>query len=155
MFDYVTKIGVDGKTYNVMENMWFNTNTPIKVMETLVDANKHYRRIRVFYGDVNTGKDWCETFDTIGYIGKSTGQIKIPLLVKNSNSCGGGAVLDGCIVKITIDKHIVYRHPTYHLDVKVDGCDVYVNGELHSTFTKPEKAVRFKEFLQGTRNSKA
>ena len=86
MFDYVTKIGADGKTYNVMENMWFNTNTPIKVMETLVDANKHYRRIRVFYGDVNTGKDWCETFDTIGYIGKSTGQIKIPLLVKNSNS---------------------------------------------------------------------
>ena len=67
------------------------------------------------YGDTETGQSWRETFDIRGSIGRSTGSIKIPLLIKTSRSLGGGAVLDHCLVKITDanTKKILYIHPNY------------------------------------------
>ena len=51
-----------------------------------------------------------------GYIGRSTGSQKIPLLIYNTRSMGGDHILDHCIVKIAtaVGKHVLYQHPKYH-----------------------------------------
>jgi hypothetical protein len=75
-------------------------------------------RLRLYYGDQRTGKDWGEVCDTTGYIGRSTGEVKIPILLHNRLSIGGTGILDHCIVKIEYankkDGGVLYQHPTYH-----------------------------------------
>lgn len=111
-----------GKRYKVYNGTWYCFDTPDRVIQILDNAMKNHERIRVFYGDADTGCDWCEFFDTIGYVGRSTGYMKAPLLLNNSRSIGGTSILDGSIVKITIDKVVVYQHLNYHLDEsKLDG----------------------------------
>lgn len=111
-----------GKRYKVYNGTWYCFDTSDMVIQILDNAMKNHERIRVFYGDADTGCDWCEFFDTIGYVGRSTGYMKAPLLLNNSRSIGGTSILDGSIVKITIDKVVVYQHLNYHLDKsKLDG----------------------------------
>jgi len=56
-------------------------------------------RLRIIYGDTKTGKPWGDI--DVGYVGKSTGDIPIPLLVKKSSSRGGSAILVTSIVAVT------------------------------------------------------
>jgi hypothetical protein len=76
--------------------------------------------MRFCFGDTKDGRDWGEVHDTKGYIGRSTGSIKIPLLLNTVSSSGGGGLLDHCIVKIERKNRgekcytEVYRHPQYH-----------------------------------------
>lgn len=44
--------------------------------------------------------DWNEQFDVTGYVGRSTGPIKVPLLIHNRRSLGGPAILDHCIIGV-------------------------------------------------------
>ena len=101
--------------YKVVNGISYHENTPDAVIRVLENAMRTNKRIRIFYGDTETGRDWMEIYDTIGTIGRSCGQNKIPLLIKNSRSYGGCAILTDCIVKITIDKEVVYKHPKYYL----------------------------------------
>jgi len=73
-------------------------------------ARENRIRIVVDYGDVKTGESWGEQYDIVGYVGRSTGRIKVPLLVFNSRSLGGGAMLDHCIltVKTSAGKRLLY-----------------------------------------------
>ena len=96
----------------------YHKDTPQKVIEILDSNLNGYRqqRLRFYFGDALTGRDWKEEYDIYGYVGRSTGQVKIPLLIHNRSSTGGGALLDDCIVKITESKaphRVLYQHPTY------------------------------------------
>lgn len=111
-------------TYQVINGTAYHVETPdviIKILEDARQSNRHIR-LRFCYGDTETGRDWGETCDTAGYIGRSTGSIKIPLLIRKVTSYGGGGLLDHCIVRI--EKKVnggsyreVYRHPKYHKGV--------------------------------------
>jgi hypothetical protein len=149
--------------YKIINGTAYYENTPDKVVNTLENARKYNERIRVFYGDRETGRDWKEEYDIIGYIGRSIGRIKIPLLIANSRSMGGGGILCDCIVKITIDKRIVYKHPDYYLgeltltrdnlpEGYIEG--VNIDGERHANFRKEGQTERWIEFMKGERNSK-
>ena len=106
--------------YKVVNGTYFDNRTNDKVCSILANyVGCRYQRVRVFYGNTESGKDWCECYDVIGYIGRSCGSIKIPLLIPTKNSLGGGGILDHCIVKITIDKRVVYEHPKYHCPIEV------------------------------------
>ena len=52
----------------------------------------------------------------MGYISRSMGTSKVPLLVYNRQSMGGGALLCNCIVKaVDVEsKRVLYQHPDYH-----------------------------------------
>lgn len=142
----------------------FDKNTPEAVVNILLrymhDMNV---RIRLFYGDTKTGKDWCEEYDTMGYVGGSTGKVKIPILINNRKSWGGGAILTGSIVRITIDKKDVYRHPKYHIgkvELKPSGYadvpyGVWIDGKNHANFKTPIQAQKWAEFIKGNTNSKS
>lgn len=90
--------------------------TPDEVVKILETARQSGAILRVFYGDTATGRDWLEENDVKGRIGRSTGRIKIPLLVA-PRANGGPALLDNCIVKIMQGASMLYQHPSYYMPV--------------------------------------
>ena len=144
------------KKYKMVDGVSFYEGTNESVINVLLDAMNHKDRIRIFFGDSKSGTDWCETYDTMGTIGLSYGPVKVPLLIRNIRSMGGDAISTDSIVKITRNKKVIYKHPKYNCNLKIDG-DYIVddNGKNVSYFcTKDEnKRKRFFEFLKGTRNN--
>lgn len=102
-----------GKKYINYNDLYFRDGTDERVMRVLEQASKSQVRIRIFLGDPKTGEEWFETNDVMGRVGRTTGQIKVPILVPNVNSWGGTAISTNCIVKITIDRKIVYQCANY------------------------------------------
>lgn len=101
--------------YNVVNGTSYHIETSKQVIDVLEQVKEKRTRIQVDYGDVKTGKSWGEVYDITGTIGRSTGINKIPLLIHNTRSMGGGGLLDHCIVKISISKgkSVLYQHPQY------------------------------------------
>ena len=85
------------------------------VAAALYSAYQRKVRVRIWYGSIETGHAWLEELEVTGQIGLSMGPIRIPILLSNSRSIGGGGVLDHCIVKIqeTKSKRVLYEHDTF------------------------------------------
>ena len=86
--------------YKEINGTFYNSKTSKEVVKVLETAKLEHTRIKLDYGDVKTGKSWGEVNDICGYISRSTGSIKIPLLIHNARSTGGGGILDHCIIGI-------------------------------------------------------
>lgn len=148
--------------YKVIEGISFGKDMPDKVCYILLNVMGTKKRIRLFYGDRKTGKDWTEEYDTMGYVGRSAGPVKIPLLVANSRSFGGHDISDASIVRITIDRKTIYQHPKYHIGkVEIRPAPypgythgVFINGENHANFKTKEKAEKWVRFIKGESNTK-
>lgn len=98
----------------------------VRVLESCRNAARHLRpRIRIHYGDVETGQDWGDMYDVAGYVGRSAGRLPIPLLINNINSMGGGGIMTQHIVRIRYANRRqggdLYRHPQYTPPVREDG----------------------------------
>jgi hypothetical protein len=103
-------------TYKEYNGTSYHTETKVLIVTILEIARKNKIRLVLDYGDILTGKSWNEIYGINGYIGRSTGTIKIPILIYNNRSIGGGAILDQCIIKISESKgkKVLYQHPTYN-----------------------------------------
>ncbi len=86
--------------YKLRYGIYFHEETPDVVAAILAGCRERRQRIRVHYGEQADGRDWWEENDVEGYVGCSTGPLKIPLLVYNRRSMGGGHLLDHHIVRI-------------------------------------------------------
>lgn len=84
-------VSADGTAFNS------ETSPLVRVIVDRLRENKE--RVKIFYGDIETGKLWDDKPD-IGHIGRSTGKIKIPLVVYNARSKGGTALIDNKIIRI-------------------------------------------------------
>lgn len=107
----------NGCNYKQLENeTCYHENTDDKMIQLLEDIRLNETRCRFHWGSVRTGCDWGDIHDVKGHISRSTGSIKIPLLIPNKQSLGGGGILTDCIVKITTTKgsEVLYQHPNYH-----------------------------------------
>ena len=115
----------DGYKVSSNSGLAYDPSTPVEIVN-IIDRLlvRHWHsdggfRVRVWYGDVETGEAWGDA--ETGRIGRSTGWIKIPLMIHNSRSMGGGALLDHCIVRIDRadlvdgERHVFYQHPNFHL----------------------------------------
>ena len=93
----------------------YHDETSDEMMTLLESIRARDVRVRFHWGDTVTGEDWGDKWDVKGKIGRSMGPSKIPILVHNSRSMGGGAILDHCIVKITETRggKVLYQHPKY------------------------------------------
>ena len=155
--------------YQQLENgTCYNAETPADMVKVLESARLSRDRIRVFYGDQVTGRCWMEENDTIGTIGRSTGRIKIPLLIKTRRSCGGGALLDSAIVKIMLittkfrEFSCLYEHPNFNMpemkvvDSHVPGftAGVDFDNSRQANFQTREQAERYIAFMKGERGCK-
>ena len=73
----------------------------------------------MWYGDTKTGTSWNEEYGIIGRIGRSAGSVKIPLLIANARSIGGGALLDDRIIHM-VDvktKKVLYTHELFKMPI--------------------------------------
>ena len=96
--------------YTTVNGTSYDINTDKKIVSILDDAIINRKRLKLDYGNTETGENWNECYDIIGRIGRSTGTIKIPLLILTSRSYGGGAILDSSIIKITDKKTGIIGH---------------------------------------------
>lgn len=144
---------------------YFNNETSDKVKECLEHCYNSKLRIRIWYGDTKTGLSWLEEYDTMGTIGRSTGQQKIPLLIKNSRSSGGGGILCHCIIRIDVigSRRTIYKHPLFYvptlgvypnLDEDTKNKNPFVvlkYGTIQAKFKSRNSAYNYVDFMTGKR----
>lgn len=141
----------------------YHEKTSIEVVNILESLYNHREtRIRIWYGE--NGKSWDEEHGVTGYLGRSTGTIKIPLLINNKRSYGGGALLDQCIVKIvdTKTKQVLYQHPNFtqgkfavvEPDTQEYKANVNRDGVIYARCKTLTNAQRLADFMNGQRFSK-
>lgn len=94
---------------------WFAPGTPKAVEKILEDSRRSKQRLRITYGDGESGRIWSDRA-MIGRISRSTGVLQIPLLISSRRSTGGYGLLSDCIVRIQASPGGVelYRHPKLH-----------------------------------------
>jgi len=113
-----------------MNDTCYHEKTPPAVRKALEKARTHGLMVRLMLGDPETGKVWLEENDVVGFIGRSTGTQKVPLMVEALlrsptevvNDHGGPQLLDHCILRIIncSTGHDLYRHPKLQLpDLRV------------------------------------
>lgn len=131
------------------------------VLDRLIKSRE---RVRIWLGDRDTGKAWNEEYYVKGIIGRSTGDIKIPLMVNNSRSYGGTPLLDHCIVRIdSIAEHrTLWKHPKFYIPdmtLKYEETEawpyrVYQEGKNICNFLTEDKATKWLQFMRGERYAK-
>lgn len=148
------------KDHKTVNGTFYDQRTPDEVVRVLEAARLNRTRLHISLGDTTTGKDWLEEHDITGYVGRSMGPVKVPLLIANRRSMFGGAILDHCIVRIrmTGGGRVLYQHPAYHYgrleirykaepvespDGRVLTVDVLQDGAIHASFETVEKARRW------------
>ena len=152
------RIGDKDKVYKVSESgTYYSNETPDGVIRVLESLRGTSQRVKIYLGDRETGRDWMEEDSKIGKIGRSSGQIKIPILLSNVQSTGGGSILDDCIVKIVTSPsssvRVLYQHPRYHqpemkiTDEGLEGRPEYthtlrIGGEVYSRHTSLRSAQK-------------
>lgn len=104
-----------------MNGTHYHEKTPVEVRRALEKARTHGLLVRLMLGDPETGKVWLEENDVVGFIGRSTGTQKVPLMVEALlrsptevvNDHGGPQLLDHCILRVIncLTGHDLYRHP--------------------------------------------
>ena len=106
-----------GKRYKVINDTYYSIDTPNDMVILLERLRNNEQRVTVRFGDRKTGRDWGETHDVEGYIGRSGGKVKIPLLISNRASMGGGGLLDAHLDKVSTSKgkKTLYKHKKYHV----------------------------------------
>ena len=90
--------------YKIFNGTAYHEDTPDELVLLFEKLRAEHTRIILDYGDVKTGKSWGEMYDISGSIGRSNGDIKVPILIHNARSMGGGAILDHCILSVKTSK---------------------------------------------------
>lgn len=105
-------------------DMYFHKDTAIPVAELLYHncTSTTSERLALDLGDTDTGESWGEVYEIMGHVGRSTGQVKVPLLIHNAWNTGGGVILTHCIVGIYTakGKHVLWKHPKSAIRTKWD-----------------------------------
>lgn len=158
-----------GAEHACVNHTWlydWGQDTPQAVKAALLDAKDTGARVRIFYGDPVTGRDWGQEHDVTGTVSRSTGWFKCLILVANSRSDGGPAILTGNIVRLYVSGREVYRQPTYHQPtytaehtgaaMRAEGYTtaVMADDEEVANFRTSRAAHRWTAFMTGQRMSK-
>ena len=103
----------------IVDGVYFHLNTNDEVIKVLLQAMRTRKRIKIDLGWTDTEKSWNEISNTMGYVGKTTGREPILILVHNTRSSGGGAILTDSVIKITTSRGgtVLYQHPLYHQSI--------------------------------------
>jgi hypothetical protein len=128
------------------------------VSAVLERCRKSRRRVRLFLGDPQTGHNWLEESDVLGHVGRSTGPMRVLLLVEDGED-GGAAILTANVLRIldAEDGRELYRHPVYHppeitlADTPLGGCtaSATADGAVHASFGSREEGEAWRAFMMG------
>lgn len=161
-FEYPLENGHCIQYHRMPSGTCYHAETPDAVQVLLEALRSKSQLVRLFYGNQVTGQSWFEEHDVIGHIGRSTGSIKVPLLVP-TGECGGPALLDQCIIRIDTPRKTLYQHPSFRVgefklergNQKALPWEVWIDQVLQARFQAKSEALRYSAFLQGQRFSLA
>ena len=138
----------------------YESDTPEQLVKELEICRKNRVRIKVNYGDPETGKSWNEEHQTIGYIGLSRGrEARFPILVFNERSMGGGSLITGKILKLeaTNSGYVLYKADNFIptvIEIKENKeavespkYEVYLDGKLYASCKNQRDAKLLKKRL--------
>jgi hypothetical protein len=130
-----------------------------ELLNALKLAHEKKFRVRIFYGNPQTGTSWNEEHDVMGTVSNSTGETACLILVNNARSMGGGAILTSNIVRIDSIEHKkpLYVHPAFKVNLVRKGTDVFrtdENGKIQASFKTEKQAENYLSFMKGERYSK-
>jgi hypothetical protein len=139
-------------------------DTPQELRNVIERAYSTQRRVRVHYGDKDTGRVWLEELDVIGRIGRSSGWLPCYLLCNNARSLGGGALLAERILRMqdvetkeTLYKHASYKAPEFEVMSDCGAEDGYTfqvrtkGGDVQARFKTEQAARNYIAFMRGER----
>ena len=136
--------------YQEINGTYYRLGFPAPVVKILERARANGRQVRIYYGDSLTGKDWNETYDIKGTVGRSTGPCKVPLLIKAGKS-GGGEISDSIVrIRYADSEQNLWIHPSYNCGkIEVQECNdikgythsVTIGGELFSRHKTQRSAL--------------
>lgn len=108
--------------------IFYRQGTPAEVIKAISSAYNKGFRVRISHGDLASG---AESYMEIGYIGKTGGFVKAPILLANCRSTGGVEIVTEDVIRVeatgaflgrrTRDgrnacwRHMMYIHPNYHV----------------------------------------
>lgn len=99
--------------YSTVNGTDYTSDTPDTLIKVLESSRASGERITITYGNIHTGKAWTDKPES-GTIGRTTGNSRIPILIKTKRSLGGGAILTNSIIKITAAKgQVLYQGPVH------------------------------------------
>lgn len=93
---------------------YFDPGTDPKAARALERCRHNASKVRLVLGDTATGRCWLDEHDVVGRIGRSTGALKVPLLIEPGED-GGAAILTTCLLRVVDwdSGRDLYRHPAY------------------------------------------
>lgn len=99
--------------YKEIDGTYYHKTASPEVIKCIEQARKANAKIAIDYGDQNTGETWGDTEE--GYIGRSIGPIKVPIIKTTKKSLDGFAISDNCVVRIKNckDESIIWQHPNF------------------------------------------
>jgi len=139
-------------------NTWFTPGTDPEVKCVTLEAYNSKQKIRIHFGDTETGESWLDENDVAGYVGRTTGPMRSPILLATLKHSGGCCILTDCILRIQALPSLedLYQHPKYvkpSLTLIPDGKRVKVlrGEEEQASFNSTIKATHYIQFLRGER----
>lgn len=161
------------QTYTIGQNVYsrhdgsclfFTSETPEPVKRALASLRGTDTRVRLFYGNRETGKTWQEENDVTGRVSASMGPCRVPLIIHNASSMGGGAIMADCILGILAKGgRWIYKAPNFDNgqwtcspidDSPGYVAAVYQNGALYARYKTLAGAERLRAFMAGERLAK-
>lgn len=139
---------------------WFHPATPRSVRSALEAARIARRPVRLYYGDVATGRDLMVLTGTVGYIGRRGTVLQFPVLCPSAESTHGSRIHDNALVRIEyVHDHIdLWRHPRYHLP-RLDRVHLpdgrvrlVVDGTRDLDFDDEAEVEAFRRYVAGQRH---
>lgn len=96
----------------VVNGTSYPTNIPSKLVDVLEKCRLNKTRIVIEYGYTETGISFGEIHDTTGYVGRTTGDSKVPIMLYNTRSDGGMCLMLNRILNIkeSKGKKLIYSH---------------------------------------------
>ncbi|MFT3815629.1 MAG: hypothetical protein QM740_20070 [Acidovorax sp.] len=141
------------------QETYFEPGTDAKAARVLETCRRDGRKVRLMPGDPGTGACWLEEYDVVGTIGRSTGCLKVPLLVEEGAD-GGVPILTSSLLRIVawdtgrdLYRHAAFRLPALEIrrapDQRKRPWEVLHDGALAATFPNVGQAGAYVAFMCG------
>ena len=137
---------------------YFDPGTDPRLARVLETCRRDGSKVRLVLGDTGTGASWLDEFDVVGTVGRSTGLLKVPLLVEPGQA-GGTAILCAHVLALMAwDTGLpLYRHPRWQppeLRIRASDDDVrpwavVLHEQPVATFDDIGKAGAYLAFMRG------
>jgi hypothetical protein len=110
---------VAGKVKSTGDHFYLDKDTADDVrhvLNSVYAGSRRGARIRVWYGNVVTGRAWNNTFNVAGYLGSTTKRIQEPVIRALKSATEGEIVNAAQIVRIDMVEtgETLYRHAKFH-----------------------------------------